>query len=601
MFRDPPHYLKPLTSTSTPKRLLWLACRGHSSRKRDHFEQHFDAAALGRTYWTARTKTRRDTLDTFDDPATLWRAVAEWCPVGRRVVLFTYDLAEQMRLAAMLSHLPAMGWTLDKIVLERNAAWCLLRNGKRSLMCCDLRSWCPVSFAKIAVDVNRGAYVPQEHPAGSSFADDTAAYKAVVIRDATLQILNWIEGENLGQFRPTGSGQSFTAYRRRFLHTPLLVHDDMARLVAERQAMHTGRAEAWRVGSLRASPYVEYDLHAAYATIGRDCEVPIRARGELRKPSIARALKATDSYAVLADITVDTNVECLPYRVNDRTMWPVGKFRTCVWDAELSLALDYCNSVTVNHAWLYQRGPALRDFCTYVLDGLDGQTQVYGLVPQRVLKHWSRCLVGRLGLRYRAWHRFGPQVPPDVRLVTYLDLDEGTSTDMLLAGSQRLLLGDLTEARESLPQVPGWIMSKCRAVLWEAMCSAGKQLVYVDTDSVIFQAPPNQPPSFEASHGAAKLTWTRKGSYPSMTIYGPRCLDVGADRRFAGIPLSAERTKTLEFDGEVMRSVKASMRNGELDCVVSMPRTFHVVPQDLRRQHNPDGSTSPYRLEEACS
>jgi hypothetical protein len=600
MLRDPPHYLKPLRTTTTPKRLLFLSCRGYVSRKRSHYEHRFQAAALGQTHWTARSNKRVDRLDTFDSPDALWDDVQTRLPKGKRVVMFTYDLAEQMRLSQMLTHLPQAGYRLDKIVLERTASWCLFRNDKRSLMCCDLRSWMPVGFEKIVGSLPNIPDGWNKVRAGSMLATTTAQMRAIVIREAVLQIINWIEGENLGQFRPTGSGQSFTAYRRRFLSSRLLVHDDVTRLSAERTAMHTGRAEAWRHGRLGAGPYVEYDLHAAYATIGRDCSVPTVSRGERQRPKLEWLLRAMGRYATLAHVTVTTEVECVPYQVNGRTMWPVGTFSTWLWDPELQLAFDYADNVTVNHVYLYNREPALRDFCTYVLDNMENQTQVYGLIPQRVLKHWSRCLVGRFGLRYRAWHRFGPHSPPDVRLCDYVDLIDGTKTEMLLAGDQRLLLGDLTESRESMPQIPGWVMSECRRRLWEMMTKyAQSDLVYCDTDSVIMRMDPilKLKASFIDPYGT---TWIRKGTYRNLTIYGPRNIEVGHSRRVSGLPLSATQRAPLHFEGEVMRGVKRSLRNGDIDHVVSLPRTFHLEATDFRRQHNPDGSTSPYRIEETC-
>lgn len=596
MFRDPPHYLKALRTTTTPKRLLWLATTGHTRKRREHYETHFQAAALGKTWYTTRRNEQRNTIETFDAPAELWDAVAAWCPTGRRVVMFSYDLAEQMRLAQMLTHLPQDGWQLDKIVLERTAAWCLLRKGGRSLLCCDLRSWAPVPWEKLVVDTIPNDTRNVTVNAGPRMRHEIATYRASVIRAAVLQILRWIDDERLGPFRPTGSGQSYAAYRRRFIFPRLLVHDDTARLLAERGAMHAGRAEAWRHGKQPGGPFVEYDLHSAYATVGRDCEVPAVARGEIRHPTVARVESALDRYTVLADVTVDTSVECLPYRIGERTVWPIGRFRTLIWEPELRLALRYCNDVRINHAYLYTRAPALRDFCGWVLHELDSPDSTAPPVARRVLKHWSRCLVGRMGLRYRQWINFGPLDPPDVRLVEYLDLDDGTSTEMLHAGTTRLLLGELTEARESMPQIPGWIMSEARRRLWVAMLTYAPMLTYVDTDSIILACGRVKGDNYPSQLHEQGGDWIRKGVYPALTIHGPRNLEVGYSRRVSGLPLSARQTAPLEFSGEVMRGVKRAMRNGELDLVVSMPRTFHLDAVDLRRQHNPDGSTKPYEV-----
>lgn len=597
MLRDPPHYLKPLKTTRTPKRLVWLACKGHVRRVRSHYEQHFIAGAAGTTHWTSRNRHRKDTMTAYDNPTELWSFIDSYCTAREKVTLFAYDLAEQMRLSHMLTELPKRGWSLDKIVMERTAAWCSFRDGDRSMMCCDLKSWAPVAWEKITADIDGGEVERRIVTAGRYAMADLCMIKAAYIRAAVMQIFDWIEGENLGPFRPTGSGQSYSAYRRRFGSARLLVHDDESRLDAERRAMHTGRAEAWKHGTLRHGPFIEYDLHAAYATIGRDCEVPTVAKQSRERVPVPTLESMMERYAVLADVTVETDVECVPVTLNGRTLWPVGRLRTTIWDPELRLALQYAKSVEVHKTWCYQREPALSEFCRYVLDGIDGQTQVYGLVPQRVMKHWSRCLVGRFGLRFRMWHQFGDQDPPDVRLVTFLDLDEGTRTEMLLAGSQRLLLGDLEEAPESLPQIPGWIMSECRRRLWDRMTCYGSSLVYVDTDSVIFQDSPKPVRHVDSFTDAYGTIWKRKGIYDRMTIHGPRNLAVNESRRIAGVPLTARPIADLHFEGEVMRSIKESFRDGSLDAVVSLPRTFHLAQKDLRRQHNADGSTSPFHLD----
>jgi hypothetical protein len=534
---------------------------------------------------------------TPETPEALWWLADSWIPKGRRVVLFTYDLAEQLRVSHMLTVLAQRGWSIDAIVMDKAATWCLLRNGTRSLMCCDLRGWCPVEFGRLQDDVRHTVNTSKVIEAGPSYPATLALMRATVIREAALQIFNWIEGENLGQFRPTGSGQSFTAYRRRFATTRLLVHDDVSRLAAERVSMYTGRAEAWRHGLLRNGPFVEYDLHAAYATIGANHTVPTVARQELDRPQQHRLERLCDRYSILADVTVTTDVECVPTSVGGRTIWPVGTFRSWLWDPELRLAWEHCDTVECHRAYLYQRDHAVRDFCLYVLSGMGDQQQAYGMVPKRVLKHWSRCLIGRFGLRYRGWHKFGDQDPPDVRLVTFTDLEDGVRTDMMLAGSQRLVLGDMQESPESLPQIPAWIMSQCRADLWSAMRSVGLgKVAYIDTDSIIVINPVGDS---VRSWGDTMLgrQWAHKGTYNRMRIHGPRNLEIDNARRVSGLPLSAQQTRPLQFTGEVMRSVRHSMQTGQMDMVVSMPRDFHFTQADLRRVHNPDGSTSPYRLE----
>lgn len=595
-YRDPPHYLKPLTTTKTPDRLMWLDCSTRTTKELGALVARFQAGALGTTHYTRRRGERSDTIQVYDNPVDLWEAASGFCTKGKRVVLFAHDLAHQIRVSQAMVRLPELGWDLDNIVLERTAAWALYRQDTRSLMMCDLRSWAPVDLGLIGSDVTNGNVKLLDVSAGPDFHLDLCKARALCVRDAVLQILNWIEGENLGPFRPTGSGQSYSAYRRRFTRVPVLVHDDDARLTAERAAMHTGRCEAWQHGKLVGGPFVEYDMRAAYCHIAAECDVPTIANGEVWQPTPKRVQHAMQTHSILAHVTVQTDMPVLPVKVGNRTMWPVGEFTTWVWDSELRLAFDYCDHVKVHRAYRYKRGPALRAFAEYVLDGMAGQTQVYGLVPARVLKHWSRCLVGRLGLRYRRWERIATVDETDLLLATVVDDIDGMTTDMLIAGRDWLLLSEMVESPESVPQIPSWVMSECRARLWRAMMSVGLDaVVYVDTDSIITD-----------QAGAAILiyahtnyggpAWTRKGRYTRLTINGPRNLVAEDERRVSGIPLTARQTAPLEFTGQVMRSVKESMRAGEMDRVTVIPRRFSMHTPDLRRQHMPNNQTAPFKV-----
>lgn len=559
--------------------------------------QRWGGGALGTTHWTSRKGERKDATKWHDDLHELWDAVDRYCTGNRRCVLWAYDLATQLRVSGALLALPEFGWTLENIVLERTSAWARFTHGKRSLLLCDLRAWAPVEFGTIAQDIDTLDHKARLIRAGEHYLRDKHMWRAHIVREAVLQILEWIQAEGLGPFRPTGSGQSFVAFRKRFMSHRLLVHDDVTRLQAERSAMHTGRCEAWQHGKLVKGPFVEYDLQAAYCTIVRDCAVPTIANQEVRRPTLKGLIGAMRTHAVLANVTVTTRVPCVPARMAGRTVWPVGTFTTWLWDPELQLALDYADKMEVTHVYKYTREPALATFAQWVLETMGAQTQIYGRIPQRVAKHWSRCLVGRLGLRYRSWQKFGTTDDADLRLVTYIDTDEGTSTDLLCAGRDRFILTDMQESLESLPQVPSWVMSECRARLWRTMMFMGLgNVVYVDTDSIIV-GPEAHMAGTAALYSAGMGEWTRKGTYRRLTVHGPRNYTADADRHVAGLPLTARQVAPLEFTGHVMRSVKESMRAGELDCVAQIPRRFVLDAPDLRRQHLPYGATAPFEVQ----
>ncbi len=594
--RDPAHYLKPLVSDNVPQRLLWLDCASRSNRDQGAWVESWQVGALGSTHWTSRAHERRDTLEPYGKPADLWLAADTFCLPRRRTVLFAYDLALQLRISKALICLPLLDWHVDKLVLERTAAWALFRDGGRTLLMCDVKSWMPVDFDTLKNDVLRSPGEQDMPWAVDRGPERDSMINAWYVREMMLQVLAWIDGEWLGPFRPTGSGQSYAAFRRRFLTHKLLVHDDVERLRAERSAMWTGRCEAWQHGQLTGGPFVEYDLHAAYATIARDRNVPSTAANEYRDIGPDHLPALCNDFACLAHVTVTTDVPCVPTKLGGRTAWPVGTFQTWLWDPELRLVAEHCRDVAVHRLYAYYRQPALHDFAAFVLDGMRDHDRPYGRVPARVMKHWSRCLVGRLGLRYRSWQKFGTQEEPDLRLITYIDVDEGTSTDMLIAGYDRMILADMAESADSLPQIPSWVMSECRRRLWTLMREAGSDLVYVDTDSLIVRANTEGQAALVMRAGDEHWPLVRKGSYTRLTVHGPRNIMTETTRRVAGLPLTARQVAPLEFTGQVMQSIKESMRAGQLDCVANIPRRFVLDSPDMRRQHLPDHQTAPFTV-----
>jgi hypothetical protein len=599
--RDPPHWLKPLKTTRTPKRMVYIDCLTRYESEHGESSELWRAGAVGFTHWTHRTKEQVDTLDLFGTPDGLWSAVSDFCTVGKRVVAFTYDLAYQIRISKALVVLPELGWTLEKMVLERASAWALFKQDRRSLMIVDLRSWTPVEFSKIALDVERPLNV-KANGSHSAYGDvAVAAERVEIIRSAVLKICAWLDTEDLGMFKPTGSGQSYSAFRKRFMDHRILVHDDQERLTVERRAMWAGRCEAWRHGRLTGGPFLELDMRQAYCRIAAECDVPTMAKSMIAQPTEARVLRAMETDAVLAEVEVVTSVPVLPCVRDGRTVWPVGRFTTWVWDPELSLAFAHCDHVRVRTAYRYARGPALQTFTKWTLDRIGNPALAGDRIVERVCKHWSRCLVGRLGLRFRAWEYFGDNDEPDLRLVTYIDDTEHVRTDMLLVGRDRLLLSGMREGSESVPQIPGWVMSECRRRLWTSLETVGlDHVVYVDTDSILVA-------TRNARDGISRLTgdhperWGEKGRWRGVTINGPRNLTLDADRRMSGLPLLAEQTGPLEFDGEIQWSLRESMRAGKLDRVTSAKRHFTFDAPDLRRQHNADGTTQPYRMDEPCT
>jgi hypothetical protein len=615
------HYLQPLQKTTLPARHVIFDTETQLTRRAGALEHRYATGAVAELmHWQenlASSFRRWDVAPVaYDTPKALWERIAASCRKGARTVAWAHNLSFDLRVSEALRWLPRQGFHLQGIVLERTASWASWSSKEHgSLICADLYAWLPRTLDDIAKEmgVSRETWDGERYAAATLEELQARCIADVqVTRQAVQALLAWLQAEDCGPFRLTGSGQAHACWRKRFgagkeylwardgdgeLAQPLRptqtkggvwVHGDPALRQIEREAMWTGRCEAWRHGEIDG-PLYEYDMNLAYCRIAATHPLPVHYRGEHGLVGYEQ-FKAmlTEGYAVLAEVDVhDIDIPVVPARVGERMIWPVGEFSTVLWDPEVCLLGEYA-AFTIKRCWTYYTGPALKPMAEWIISGLGSSDTP---APIRLLlKHWARALIGRMALRYRRWEPYG--TAPDLNCLLWIDRDEdGEPVENLQVGSELFELAGLEETETSVPQITGWVMSQCRAQLWRLAQEAGvEHVIYMDTDSVLTDTPLMASPIPGSAPFGLKATWDH------AIIHGPRNIELDQDRRLSGVPRSSHRVGPLEWEGTVMRGVKESIVRGELDHVAQLDRTYHVNTHDPRRERYPDGSTRPYRL-----
>jgi hypothetical protein len=164
---------------------------------------------------------------------------------------------------------------------------------------------------------------------------------------------------DLGVLRVTCSGQSLQAYRHRFgpkvkeKHTPLTginagktrlrmvvlprVHNNELALGLERDALHGGPVHMWQLGHVKGPVHI-LDVNSLYPAVMKQNLYPTRL---LRCQTMGNchALHAIrDWQTAVADVTLITDKPWYPLRRKDVTIYPTGRFRTCLAGPELAFA-----------------------------------------------------------------------------------------------------------------------------------------------------------------------------------------------------------------------------------------------------------------------
>lgn len=591
----PAHWIRRNEGTRLPRRHI---CLDVEANETDHGTWRHQTFRLAVASFDGQDRKGRKDYATqwgyFDTPADLWAWVDAHTARGRRTVVVAHNLAYDLRVSDAFRWLPALGWHLEMIRLETRQSWGKWRKGDRGLTMVDSMSW----FGAALDTVGELVGIPKlDLP---DWRDDDSAWAArcqrdvAILREAWHRVIRWVESDDLGNWKATGAGQGWAAFRHRWM-THLILHHDQPEVAAvEREAAWAGRCEAWRWGDLGPGPWWEMDFSAAYTRVAATVDVPTKLIGRISPSEARRYLRGVAGRCALLDCEVSTEVPTVPTRGPDGILWPVGTFRSWLWDIEAAEVVRDGGTVKIRGAYIYRSEPALQAWAAWILDQLDLPADKLDPVCRLVVKSWGRAVIGRFGARWGSWQPYGAAHGPDVALHLLVDGDAGTARRMLTLGATTFVEHDQEDAPDSAVHVMSYVMAVARCRMLAAMRIVGPDhLAYVDTDGLLVDGEGRR------RLDAAQLPGLRvKAGYRKVEIMGPRQLVVDDTLRMAGIPKRARRTGRRTWAGEVWATLPGSLAAGESDAVSIHDRTWTVRGKDTRRAHLPGGRTAPLRMGE---
>lgn len=586
-----PHRIKRNELTRIPRRHICFDTEAQQVEERGKRVQSFRCAVAVCDYQYKKGRPwHTDGPESFTDPRALWEWISDRTEPKKRTVAVAHNLAYDLRIAQAFTILPELGWRLDMIRLDGGQTWCQWRRDGATLSLIDSMSWFNTSLDNIGKleGVPKLALPRWDAPVSEWLA--RCAADVEILRAAWLRALHWVEDADLGNWKPTGAGQGWAAFRHAKMPTAIYHHGHPSLSDVERDGAWAGRCEAWKWGKLPAGPWTEYDLTCCYTRIAEDCAIPVRWIGHVGPAGAQKGLDGSESAATLARVIVSTDVPVAPARSTWGVWWPVGTFSTVLWDHEARAVVAAGGFVQASEGWRYRTAPALREWAGWILDLLDADPADLHPTLRLVVKGWARSVVGRFGSRWSRWEHYGDPIDSRVTLADAYDATRDASFRLLSIGDRTLYESEKVDAPDSAVFVMSWIMAEARVRLWRIMNTAGlANVAYVDTDSVLVNRS-----GAEALELAGLPGLRPKGSWSNVEILGPRQLILSGKLRASGVPSKAVQTGRKRWEAEVWRSLPGSIRNGELDRVVISDRAFNLSGTDRRRRHIPDGITAPF-------
>jgi hypothetical protein len=236
---------------------------------------------------------------------------------------------------------------------------------------------------------------------------------------------DWWRSIDGGPWGATTAGLAYSFLRKRIRPRTVLHHNDERCGVLESAAMFGGRRACWYLGNI-GSEYMwekfrdtapsrsergtilanmyHYDIRSMYPFLLSRMQFPIERIAYYRSISVDHCRDMLDTHGVIADVSMRSTTPEYPLRRDNRTIYPIGSYRTTLAGPELQLALATGDAYRVHRAAVYRLGTPF----AAAADPLLAMRREYRDTGERgwemLAKQIANSMTGRLAPRQSQWY-----------------------------------------------------------------------------------------------------------------------------------------------------------------------------------------------------
>jgi len=494
--------------------------------------------------WTARLDVRRTRTGKGLGTSRGWGYSADeladqveiWAHGQRTLWIYAHNLSFDLAVTRLPVVLHDRGWQVTGHAVASDSPWLRMKRGSCVLTFADSWGWLRAPLEHIGADVG---YSKPDLP---SWGDTDAAWIARCEADteilalAMLTLMDWWDGLKLGSWTLTGSAGGWNSWRHMTTCPLPLIVSDPAQTAADREAIYGGRRQAFRHGDVPGGPFALLDFRSAYPSVAASMPLPAARQGNFDSLPADSPLICGESFGIIAEVTVETDVPRYPVRVKGRVAYPAGRFVTTLAGPEIAEARQLGHLVSIGPGYLHKLSPHMREWAQWVLETTADDTGTVPRVCQRAVKHWGRAVIGKTAAR--GWRTIPLQTLGgsgwDYRPAWNAELQQPSHlTDVCGQVAETVPAGDGDNA---YPAILAWVESWVRVFLGRAIDDIGPEnVITCDTDGLIC--------SYDRWYGVMgetvlyyPLEFRLKGTYQSVTVLGPQHVITPGDTKLAGIP-----------------------------------------------------------------
>lgn len=582
----PVHRLRPNDKVWTPDSVLFFDTE---TRTIPNTEPVIETLRL----WSAQLVDRRPTKSGKSE--TTWAQgltsdeladFIEQSSIGRPTLwIYAHNLGFDLVTTRLPMTLVARGWKVTDAAVGGKSPWIRFIKGRKRLTLVDSWSWLPVALKTIGEAVR----IPK--PTLPNALDSKAAWFARCDADVAIlaagmcTLMDWWDRNKLGRWNITGSSCGWNAFRHIPTIQRVVIDPDAAGRKADRAAIYGGRRGIWRVGELRAGPFLELDITAAYPTVAATMPLPLQRRSRFNSLPLDDWRIGHGTWGIIAWCTITTDTPRWPMRTKKGTWYPTGRFQAMLAGPDIAEAARLGALEAIGPGYVHQLGHVMQPWARWCLSVQAGRHDDAPDVARIAAKAWGRSVLGKWAGHSHEKTALGPSPVLDWGYEEGWDTAGQCKGGMVDLGGQRWWVAASGEPDNSYPAVYAWVESEVRVRLSKAIEAIGAGAVLqCDTDGLMVSetvlgtaAARGTLLAPDVLTGAAKTAWAVealtelcaplsirvKRVSQHLTVLGPQHVITDAGRRFSGIPGLAVQGDDGKYRARIWPKLQWQMANGD--------------------------------------
>ncbi|MEM2991437.1 MAG: DNA polymerase [Halobacteria archaeon] len=589
------HYLKVNHKTELPTQFIFVDTESNIEQVDSVHQKH--TLKFGWACYVRLGDDRQDICEwfRFEDAESFWL----WCEgkirARSKCWLFAHNWNFDAAMISTHTYILRRGWRVLQYINDSNLFLLKARKDTKTIVLCDTANFFRCSLATLAKSVGLEKFELPPQNASREIWDRYTRNDVQILVDIILSLRKFIRQHKLGTFQVSAASQAMNSFRHRFMHHPILVHDNEDVLRLERNAYFGGRTEAYYIGEQVGNFYL-LDVNSMYPSVMRYRYYPIRLVSYVRDTSVSLLQLTLKHHVCIAHVVLRTNSPYYPKRINDHLVFPVGEFETYLADAELRVAIDNHHVREVLELATYESAHIFDDYVNFFYDLKRKYSSENNLAYTYLCKLMLNSLYGKFGQKHHVWETVDISEPPLADEWLEQDGDDAPVVHyrMRFGLVQRQAKDDETE--NSIPAISACVTSAARVRLLHFIQLAGwEHVYYVDTDSLLVDDAGYE--RLKMYINSSKLGWLKLEKYFNhIKIYSPKDYVFDNVVKRKGIRHDAEQLASDTYTQYHFRSYEHTLAQNDDGYII-----VEKVVKKLKRDYNKgvvlaNGRVIPYVL-----